>query len=151
MTEPLRLLIVDDDPGHREICRRFLEQHVEYKYDFMEADMGSEGLILCRTSSPDCILLDYRLPDLDGLAFLKALGSGYKDVPFPVIMITGGGNEMLVAEAMQAGVADYLPKDMLSPANLARAITNAVEKCRQRTAIALLRSDEWGCEGSLSV
>ncbi len=135
MTESIRLLIVDDDPGHREICRRFLERHFEYQYDFVEADVGSEGLALCRTVSPDCILLDYRLPDLDGLAFLKALGDENDGVPFPVIMMTGGGNEMLVAEAMKAGAADYLPKDILSTENLGRAVVNAVEKYRLRMAV----------------
>jgi CheY-like chemotaxis protein len=135
MTEPLRLLIVDDDPGHREICRRFLERHVDYKYDVVEAAVGSEGLALCRALSPDCILLDYRLPDLDGLSFLKALGDESDGVPFPVIMMTGGGDDKLMAEAMRAGAVDYLPKGVLSTESLGRAVVNAVEKYRPRMAI----------------
>lgn len=134
MTEALRLLIVDDDPGHREICRRFLERHSEYKYDVVEAPVGAEGLTLCRTVSPDCILLDYHLPDLDGLAFLKALGGERDGIPFPVIMMTGGGNDMLMVEAMRAGATDYLPKDMLSPERLGCAVVNAVETYRRRIA-----------------
>ena len=130
MRERLRLLIVDDDPVHREICRRFLERHAEYTYDFVEAALGSEGLILCRTSSPDCVLLDYRLPDLDGLAFLKALGDEHEGVPFPVIMMTAWESEMLLTEAMQAGAVDYLSKDILSTERLAHAVTSAVEKYR---------------------
>ena len=135
MTEmPLRLLIIDDDPGHREICRRFLEQHNEYKFDFLEAELGEEGLDLCRAVSPDCILLDYRLPDLDGLEFLQALGSENKGAPLPVIMMTGGGNEMLGVEAMKAGAVDYLLKRTLSPESLGRAVADAVEKHRLRMA-----------------
>lgn len=135
MTEPLRLLIVDDDPGHREICRRFLERYFESEYDVVEAATVSEGLALCRAVLPGCILLDYHLPDLDGLAFLKALGDENGSVPVPVIMMTGGGNDMLLAEAMQAGAADYLSKGTLSTARLGRAIVNAIETYRRRMAV----------------
>ncbi len=49
MTETkLRLLIVDDDPVDRETCRRLLRQHSEYTYDFLEADLGEDGLTLCQ-------------------------------------------------------------------------------------------------------
>ena len=131
MTEPLRLLIVDDDPGHREICRRFLARHADHNYDVVEAAMGSEGLALCRTVAPDCILLDYHLPDLDGLAFLKALEGECDGVPFPVIMMTGGGNDMLMEEAMRAGATGYLSKELMSPECLGRAVGHAVETFSQ--------------------
>lgn len=131
---PLRLLVIDDDPGHREICRRFLEQYHAYKFDFLEADLGEDGLTLCRAESPDCILLDYRLPDIDGLEFLRILGADNGVMAVPVIMMTGDGNETLVANAMKAGAADYLSKRMLSPESLGGAVANAVEKYKLRTS-----------------
>ena len=137
MTEtPLRLLVIDDDPGHREICRRFLEQQHVDKFDFLEADLAEDGLALCQAESPDCILLDYRLPDLDGLEFLRTLKADNGGVPFPVIMMTGDGNETLAAEAIQAGAADYLPKRFLSSESLGRAVASAIEKHKLRTAVA---------------
>lgn len=135
MREPLRVLIVDDDPGQREICRRFLALYFNDEHDVVEAARGSEGLALCRTVLPDCILLDYHLPDLDGLAFIKALGDEHDNVLSPVIMVTGGGSETLMAEAMQAGAADYLPKGTLSAERLARAVVNAVGAYRRRIAV----------------
>lgn len=137
MTEtPLRFLVVDDDPGHREICRRFLEQYDAYKFDFLEADLGEDGLALCQAEALDCILLDYHLPDLDGLEFLRTLAADKGGMPVPVIMMTGDGNETLVADAMKAGAVDYLPKHMLSPERLGRAVANAVEKHKLRTTVA---------------
>ena len=136
MTETLlRLLIVDDDPVDRETYRRLLKQHSDYTYDFLEADLGEDGLTLCQEESPDCILLDYRLPDLDGLEFLSALANPDGGLSYAVIMLTGSGSEMLVAEAMKAGAADYMPKGVLTTESLGRAVSNAVEKHRLRTAV----------------
>jgi signal transduction histidine kinase len=134
-TKLLRVLIIDDSPADQEIYRRLLLENPGYTYDFLEAESGEMGLSLCLSSQPDCVLLDYLLPDLNGLQFLDALG-GEADPPrFPVIMLTGYGNEMIVAEAMRAGAADYLPKDLLSAENLGRAVSNAVEKYQLRTAV----------------
>jgi signal transduction histidine kinase len=125
---PLRLLIVDDNPEDRELYHRLLERNPEGTYHVFEAETGEEGLALCRTERLDGVLLDYRLPDLDGLEFLTVLAGESSTVSVPVIMLTGGGNEMIVAEAMRAGAADYLPKSSLSTKSLDRAISNAVEK-----------------------
>ncbi len=83
MTETkLRLLIVDDDPVDRETYRRFLKQHSDYAYDFLEADSGEDGLTLCQAESPDCILLDYRLPDLDGFVIGAQIFAGLRVIAF---------------------------------------------------------------------
>lgn len=74
MTRPiLTLLIVDDFPADRELYRRSLLADSSCAYCFLEADCARAGLELCRTQAIDAILLDYLLPDADGLEFLSAL------------------------------------------------------------------------------
>ncbi len=91
----LRILIVDDSPEDRETYRRLLRQGGETAYDFLETGSGTEGLALALGEQPDCVLLDYRLPDLDGLEFLTQLPLGERPdgrPPPPVIVLTGQGN-----------------------------------------------------------
>ena len=133
--KPLQVLIIDDNPADQEICCQFLREHPDYDCTFLYANSGRAGIELCQSSQPDCVLVDFLLPDLDGIAFLAALEVEVAALPFPIIMLTGYGNEMIVAEAMRAGAADYLPKDILSIKSLSRAITNAVEKHRLRLAL----------------
>jgi two-component system, sensor histidine kinase and response regulator len=101
----------------------------------MEAETGEDGLALYRKAPPNCILLDYRLPDLSGLEFLAALTGKDGRVSLPVIMMTGEGSESLVAEAMKAGAADYLPKSVLSTRSLKRAIDSAIARFKLLAAI----------------
>lgn len=131
----VQLLIIDDSPEDREVYRVLLDSITESKYCLMEAASGEAGLALYRAQSPDCILLDYYLPDLDGLEVLTALAGEDRQIPIPVIILTGGGSETLAAEAMKTGAADYLPKDMVSAKSLRRAITNAIEKFKLRNAL----------------
>ena len=133
---PVCLLIVDDNPGDRGLYRQYLIEDTEHEYRFVEAGMGEEGLQHCRSGRIDCVLLDYRLPDLNGVEFLTVLAGNGDAVPIPVIMLTGQGSETIAVEALQAGAADYLPKGSVSTGALKRAIGNAVEKHRLRVAVA---------------
>lgn len=63
------VLLVDDCLEDRETYRRYLLADSEYNYTIWEAQSGEEGLELCRRLQPDGVLLDYLLPDLDGLNF----------------------------------------------------------------------------------
>ena len=138
-TTPLRILIVDDSPEDRALYQRLLIGKSNDEYRFVEVELGEEGLAVCRSEPPDCILLDYRLPDLDGVEFLHALVGEADGLIVPTIMLTGLGSETLVAEVMKAGAADYIPKSILSSSSLERAIANATEKHRLQAAIAKQR------------
>ena len=74
-SEQQTLLIVDDSPEDRELYQRYLLHHSEYSYTFLEASLGQQGLDLWQQHQPAAVLLDYRLPDLDGLEFLSKLQS----------------------------------------------------------------------------
>jgi signal transduction histidine kinase len=129
MEKPLRrMLIVDDSPEDRAVYRRYLESDADHEYEFVETDSGVEGVDLCRRQLPDCVLLDYRLPDLDGLSFLTGLGCEIEGVGVPVVVLTGQGSESVAVEAMKNGAQDYLLKSTMTPTSLVRSVENAIQK-----------------------
>ena len=87
----------------------------------------------------DCLLLDYRLGEHDGLEMLASIRTLGNDVP--IIVLTGAGNEAVAVEAMKRGAQDYMIKDVvapevMTPKALYRAITNAIEKVRLKRLVA---------------
>ena len=129
---PILLLIVDDSPEDRELYRRLLAQDGEHAYEFLEAETGEEGLRLAHDRLPDCLLLDYRLPDVDGLEFLSRLRA---ERLIPVIVLTGQGNEAVAVEAMKSGAQDYLLKGSVTRDRLQETVRNAIEKVALRRKV----------------
>jgi signal transduction histidine kinase len=128
MADALRILIVDDSPEDRDICRRLLAANDGQGYDFEETETGEEGLGQCRDASPDCVLLDYNLPDMSGLDFLAELNDVAGKNRVAVVMLTGQGNEAVAVETMKLGAQDYLVKGSLTAHDLHRAVDNAIER-----------------------
>ena len=125
--KPLRILIVDDSPEDRESYRRRIARDSSVTYEFLETSLGEEGLVLARRERPDCILLDYNLPDLDGLAFLDRLRAEDSEVSMPVIMLTGQGSELVAVESLKRGAQDYLVKQ-LNGNDLQHAVSRVIER-----------------------
>jgi signal transduction histidine kinase len=132
--QTIRLLIVDDSPEDRAVYRRLLSG-LDEDFEVAEAESADQGLELCRSFSPDCVLLDYRLPDMTGLEFLADLTSEMPPGKMAVVMLTGQGDETVAVEAMKWGAQDYLVKHNLTPDSLQQAIQNAVEVCHLRRTI----------------
>ena len=116
------LLIVDDNPVDRERVERLLKG----EYQFLSASSGNEGVEVCRKSRPSCVLLDYRLPDRDGVEWLPS----FLEQHVGVIMLTGVGDESVAVASLQGGAHDYLSKSELTRENLERAVRNATEKAQ---------------------
>ena len=125
---PLSILIIDDCPEDREMLVRYFEQMTQQTFHIIQTDSGEEGWEMCQKEKPDCILIDYQLPDLDGLEFIESLGKDEEQRFLPVLMLTGQGNESVASEAMKSGASDYLVKNKLTSEGLFRAVTRAIEK-----------------------
>ncbi len=113
MTKPqIHVLIVEDDVVDRMACRRSFAQDIhDYEFVLHEAETALDGLQLIHTQKLDCVLLDYNLPDLNGLEFLAKLRNDQGEIQVPVIMLTGADNASVAVEAIKLGAQDYVVKD----------------------------------------
>jgi PAS domain S-box-containing protein len=130
------LLIVEDAPTDRELYRRLLLKDPNCDYDLLEAESVGDGLEICQTKSIDAILLDYQLPDGDGLEFLAALAAQTDGKLPPVVMLTGQGDESIAVQAIKLGAQDYLCKRDLTPELLQLSIRKAISSDRLRQQLA---------------
>ena len=125
-----RILIVDDNPTDRELYRRFLSNDTGGSWQFVEAETAEAGLQLLDSARPECVLLDYRLPDLDGMQFLAEWKRRRLPADCPVVMLTNYGSEELVVEALKSGASDYLKKGSLTPELLRQRVGNLIASAR---------------------
>jgi two-component system, cell cycle sensor histidine kinase and response regulator CckA len=135
MTQQRTVLFIDDSPEDRELYRRFLLQDGEHDYTILEAKLGQSGLEQWQSAQPDAVILDYRLPDLDGLEVLAAIQSQLHHSSLPVVMVTGQGDEAIAVQAMKAGAQDYLVKEQLSAVGFQTAVNTAIETVQLRTQL----------------
>lgn len=126
------VLIVDDFPQDRETYRRYLLADPEFDYTILEAESGEAGLVLCQKGHIDVILLEFKLPDLDGLEFLAELKAQANGNCPPVVMVTGQGNEVVAVKAIKRGAEDYLVKGKTTPEELQQAVRCAIENSQLR-------------------
>jgi PAS domain S-box-containing protein len=131
----VRILLIDDDPIDRSIFKLCLNTGQPETYEYAEAGAGREGLSLIEEFKPDCVLLDFHLPDVDGLAMIRHLLDRYEVLPCAVVMLTGIGSEKIAVEAMKLGVMDYLPKGPASTEALPRTVASAVQRFRLQQEI----------------
>jgi cyclic di-GMP phosphodiesterase len=119
------ILTIDDESLIRESFRFFLEDH---GYQVLEAENGRVGLEMIHAGQPDLVLLDLRMPEVDGLAVLKEVHKHYPDLP--IIVISGTGFIGDAVEAMKSGAWSYLLKPISNFTSLAYAVEQALEKAR---------------------
>ncbi|MEH2053885.1 PAS domain S-box protein [Nostoc sp.] len=124
----ITVFFVEDSAEDKFVYRCFLERDEQYSYDIYEFESGEKALQGCQEKIPDVILLDYRLPDIDGLEFLNQLQRQTQGSQTSVIMLTGQGDEAIAVQAIKSGAQDYLVKGKLTPDNLRRAVHGAIEQ-----------------------
>lgn len=123
--------MVDDSPADCRLCHELLGEVYGSELEFFESHGAAKGLETCRTTAPDCVLLDYKLPDMTGLEFLAELcpEDTAAAIPrFAVVMLTGVASEMVAGKALRAGAQDYLVKDRITAEGLSLAVRKATEK-----------------------
>jgi two-component system chemotaxis response regulator CheY len=109
---PIRVLVVDDSTMMRALIRRSLQGRPGWSAEVIEAGDGVEALELIRNTKLgiDVVLLDWNMPRLDGIGFLKALKASRTAGEVSVIMVTTQSQQSSVAEALRWGAKDYLLK-----------------------------------------
>lgn len=120
MTDPITVLIADDHGVVREGLRAMLER--EGLRVVGEARTGREAIALVDTLSPKVVLLDIRMPDLDGLQALAAIKSKHPETS--VIMLTSHADPGYLARAVAHGAAGFLSKD-IDPERIPSAVRAA--------------------------
>ena len=127
---PAKLLVVDDEPRTAEVTAELLRR-AGYSVDV--AGSGTEALEHVRVATPDLMLLDYEMPDMEAPEVLDSLRSGGDRVPFPVIILTGArhgpGDQVL---GLERGATDFIVKGTDRQVMLAR-VRGAL---RERAAVA---------------
>ena len=131
MSEPVKVLYVDDDADLVELGSRFIEQYSDKLNVETHTDSGEAARRL-RTNgvSVDCVVSDYDMPDPDGLELLQVVRRNHPSLPF--ILFTGKGSEEIASEAISLGVTDYMQKEIGSDQYqvLANRIENVAERRR---------------------
>ncbi len=122
-----RILVIDDDAGIRESLKMTLEYD---GYEVVGAATGQEGLNLVEREAPDLVLLDVKMPGMDGLDVLTRLHSMHDALP--VVMISAHGTPSSAVEAIRKGALDFLEKPFESSDRLRVTIQNALEQARLR-------------------
>lgn len=128
----LSILIVDDATEDCITYQRYLMRDPAWRYECAVANTGHAALAYCQTQRPACVLLDYSLPDMNGLEVLEALQQLSPTAPCPVVMLTGTDDVELAVRMMKAGVQDFINKNRTTPPDLQRAVHNAIERARLR-------------------
>jgi FixJ family two-component response regulator len=121
--------VVDDDPSMREALQDlFLSMGLETRTYATARDFLATAV----SDAPGCLVIDIRLPDMNGLDFqLQLMQTG---VRLPVVMMTGYGDITMAVRAMKRGAVDFLPKPFKDQDMLDAALA-AIERDRQRRAV----------------
>ena len=102
-----KILVVDDDPDQREVICSSLK---EAGFDIVTATNGIEGLKKARAGSPDLIVLDVMMPEMDGFAVCVTLREDDATASIPVLMLTGLCSYISQLTGLESGATDYLVK-----------------------------------------
>jgi PAS domain S-box-containing protein len=134
------VLLVDDCAEDWEMMYRYLRRNSEDVYQILVAEMGAEGLEICRTTPLDLVVLDNCLPDCDAINFLTALHKQSRHGTPPVIVVTGHGDEEIAVQLLKAGVKDYLVKGRFSAHDLQSVVGSTIHQAQ--LTVQLRRSAE---------
>ncbi len=127
------ILIIDDEKNIRKTLREILEYE---GYKVSEASDGAEGLTLLKDESFDTVLLDIKMPKMDGMEVLDTMIKNGMDIP--VIMVSGHGTLETAVEAVKKGAFDFVAKPM-DLNRLLITIRNALEKTSLVTETKVLK------------
>jgi len=137
-----RILIVDDEPFNVD----YLEQELaDLHYETISAVNGQEALEKIRAAAPDLVLLDIRMPIMDGFTVLEHAKADPATRDIPIIVISANNDLQSVIKGIQRGAEDYLPKPFeptLLAARIAASLEKKILRDQQRKLLHTFASDE---------
>jgi two-component sensor histidine kinase len=132
---PLRILLVEDNPGDVRLLQEMFATERQGSYDLTHFPRLGQALNHLAKGGVDIVLLDLGLPDENGIDTVRRVRKLAPQVP--LIVLTGRDDEAAVAEAMLEGAQDYLVKGQIETRALPRALRHAIERFRLLTKAAL--------------
>jgi FixJ family two-component response regulator len=124
-----RVLLVDDDKSFRLFLLDFLE---DLGFNVLEADDGEAGVRVFHEQKPEAVLVDLRMPAMDGLEVLDVIVTERPEIP--VIIISGEGDMEDAIQSLRRGAWDYVIKSPKATDTLADVLEKALEQSRQLQA-----------------
>ena len=128
MPPTIKLLYAEDNPSDADLTRVHFAKHAP-DFELEIVNNGRRCLDRLRAGGIDLLLLDYHLPDMDGLDVLKALF--HPDSQVPVVVVTGAGDEDLVVKALRLGAASYVSKQSKYLETLPALLREVIEEHRR--------------------
>jgi len=107
MTNPVRVLVVEDDPGTQTLLRK---QLTAKGFDVRIATNGLDGLMQLEQAMPDVIVCDVNMPELDGIGFVRAIKAKIETRKIPVIFLTASNDPRHMVDGINVGARFYLTK-----------------------------------------
>ena len=102
-----RIVVIDDNENDLQVTKRLLDRR---GYDAIPATSGEEGLRLAHQILPDAIIVDYRMPGMDGFEVTRQIKADPELQTIPVLMLTGSDSAQHVVEGLGAGAEDFVTK-----------------------------------------
>ncbi len=125
--ETIHLLFADDDPSYMAVAQHLLGKYQARKFEIVWKKDGPAAIRELESNpSIDLLLIDYYLPEMNGLEAIKAIRE--KKIGIPIIFLTSNRDFRLAIEAMKFGVEDYVVKDEAVDSVLPRTIVNIMDR-----------------------
>ena len=121
----LKILLIDDEPDFLRIMGLHIKS---WGYELVTASSGEDGIVAVKCDKPDVVILDYVMPDMDGIKVLKQIRK--IDSSLPVIMFTANPDIKSIKGSKKLGVSAYIPKFCLYT-NMPSAVKDELEKVRK--------------------
>jgi len=124
----LKILVCDDDPADRKLCRTYLQQIDSREIVLIEAGQKDEIQNALDRGRIDLVFMDIQMPEKSGMEWLAEI---VKKQAAPVVMLTGSGSEEVAVQSLQEGAVGYLAKSTLSSKKLAETMDDAIKRWHQ--------------------
>ena len=124
-----KLLIVEDDLDVAEMVTSFFKKH---GYEVFTVNWGEDGVRACQTNHPDLVILDIRLPDIDGYEVARRLRTDRRTADVPIIFLTEKRDRTDKLQGLELGADDYITKPF-DMAELRLRVRNALDRINQQS------------------